>query len=377
MPAVASLHRCLPWILATSAWALALQPGAIAAPPATAKVKAVASPRAVVIVSGGDAVSPFTTPDRACTIGFAAGNTDTELRRFLLMKGHRVFTSPAMDDRGPVKENPGPDPLMAFADCPPPLPAAMTVNSTGDIDLAGQRLAQFLLHLHRNYGIREVDLVGHSMGGLYSRAALPALRDIGSPVRIRSLITIGTPWQGAPAGDYVIGQRSLADCYGNRFCEFTMQSFKQLADGLASGSAQQVSTRYLQVPRPKGGGWNLAQVGQLDGIPVTLIGGSWFKAPKGVNADPLMYPWDGLVSNASALAVNVPDKVLPHRRCLSLPLMHSIFVSAKYSGKAVPDPRDFNRALTWNPTALSAVDTDLTQADTALSTPNRQGCPVP
>ena len=32
---------------------------------------------AVVIVSGGDAVSPFTTPDQACATGLAAGNTDT------------------------------------------------------------------------------------------------------------------------------------------------------------------------------------------------------------------------------------------------------------------------------------------------------------
>ena len=35
---------------------------------------------AVVIVSGGDAVSPFTTPDQACATGLAAGNTDTAIR---------------------------------------------------------------------------------------------------------------------------------------------------------------------------------------------------------------------------------------------------------------------------------------------------------
>ena len=372
MPPILSLRRGL--ALAAWAWGGACQQG-IGAPQSQAQPAA--SQRAVVIVSGGDAVSPFTTPGGACRIGFAAGNTDTELRRFLLLKGHRVFTSPAMDDRGPVRENLGPDPLMAFANCPPALPPSMTVNSTGDIDLAGQRLAQFLLYLHRQYGIREVDLVGHSMGGLYSRAALPALRDLGNPVRIRSLTTLGTPWQGAVVGDYVIGKRSLADCYGNRFCELFLQSFKPLADGLVSGSGQQGSYQYLQVPRPHGGGWNQAQVGQLNGIPVSLIGGAWFQAPKGVQADPLMYPWDGLVSKASALAVNVSDSVLPHRRCLALPLTHSIFVSAKFSGKPVPDPADFNNALTWNPKALAAVETALQQADTALTTPNRQGCPTP
>ena len=51
--------------------------------------------RAVVIMSGGDAVSPFATPDAACGRGFAAGNTDTALREHLLDRGHQVFTAPA------------------------------------------------------------------------------------------------------------------------------------------------------------------------------------------------------------------------------------------------------------------------------------------
>ena len=49
---------------------------------------------AVVIVSGGAAVSPFTTPTQACGSGLAAGNTDTALREALLKAGHQVFTSP-------------------------------------------------------------------------------------------------------------------------------------------------------------------------------------------------------------------------------------------------------------------------------------------
>ena len=55
--------------------------------------------RAVVIMSGGGAVSPFTTPTQACSSddGFLeAGNTDTALRESLLAAGKQVYTAPAM-----------------------------------------------------------------------------------------------------------------------------------------------------------------------------------------------------------------------------------------------------------------------------------------
>ena len=43
--------------------------------------------RAAVIVSGGGSISPFTTPEAACAVGLAAGNTDTALRAALLDAG--------------------------------------------------------------------------------------------------------------------------------------------------------------------------------------------------------------------------------------------------------------------------------------------------
>ena len=61
---------------------------------------------AVVIVSGGDATSPFTTADQACATGLAAGNSDTALREYLLKQGYAVFTSPAMAGRGQVVDQP-------------------------------------------------------------------------------------------------------------------------------------------------------------------------------------------------------------------------------------------------------------------------------
>ena len=88
---------------------------------------------AVVIVSGGDAVSPFTTPDQACGSGLAAGNTDTGLRADLLAHGYTVYTSPAMAGRGPVVDQDG---FGAFGDCPVVLPDLMTVDSTGSMQVA-------------------------------------------------------------------------------------------------------------------------------------------------------------------------------------------------------------------------------------------------
>ena len=85
-----------------------------------ASTTAGAAPKqAVVIVSGGDAVSPFTTPEQACATGLAAGNTDTALREYLLKQGRQVYTSPAMNARGPVVEQDG---FGAFGGCPVVLP---------------------------------------------------------------------------------------------------------------------------------------------------------------------------------------------------------------------------------------------------------------
>ena len=62
---------------------------------------------AVVLVSGGAAVTPFTTPDAAAASGLAAGNTMTALREHLLARGTTVFTAPARVGPGEVTNDPG------------------------------------------------------------------------------------------------------------------------------------------------------------------------------------------------------------------------------------------------------------------------------
>jgi len=314
--------------------------------------------RAVVIVSGGDAVSPFTTPQQACASGLAAGNTDTALRRDLLDAGYTVYTSPAMAGRGPVTDQGG---FGAFGDCPITLPENMTVDSTASIDLAGEHLARFLTYLHNTRGVDIIDVVGHSMGGLYSRAAFRVLQGLGSPVRIRSLTTLGTPWQGSYLSDYANGLSPLSDCGGDTFCEQAATALQAEVLRLQTGSGREVNQGYLMGPQ----GWNEYQAGVLDQIPVVVIGGARFTHPEPANST--TWPNDGLVSRRSALATDVSDRVLPHRRCAAFDDTHSIFIS-----EAVELPWD--TALTWDPRVFEVVRGAIEAADGALRTPNRQGC---
>ena len=313
---------------------------------------------AVIIVSGGDAVSPFTTPQQACASGLAAGNTDTALRRHLLDAGYPVYTSPAMAGRGPVTDQGG---FGAFGDCPITLPENMTVDSTASIDLAGEHLARFLTYLHDTRGVDVVDVVGHSMGGLYSRAAFRVLQGLGSPVRIRSLTTLGTPWQGSYLSDYANGISPLSDCGGDAFCEGAAVAMQAEVTRLETGSGREVNQQYLMGPQ----GWNEYQAGVLDQIPVVLIAGARFTHPE--PASPMTWPNDGLVARRSALAVDVSDRVLPHRRCAVFDDTHSIFLS-----DAVGLP--WETALTWDPRVFDVVRGAIEGADSALQTTNRQGC---
>lgn len=313
---------------------------------------------AVVIVSGGDATSPFTTPDQACATGLAAGNSDTALREYLLEQGYAVYTSPAMAGRGQVVDQAGFGP---FGVCPVTLPENMTVNSTGSIDTAGEHLARFLNWLHTDKGVDEVDFVAHSMGGLYSRAAIRVLATTSSPVKARSLTTIGTPWQGSYLSDYANGLLGLSDCLGDTFCESGMKSFAEEAKRLVAGSGREVNQAFLMGRD----GWNEFQSGVLDKIPVVVIGGAKFTKPGQVN--PAVWPNDGLVALQSALATNISDPVLPHRRCYTFDDTHSIYVS-NLAGL------DWKTALTWDPRVFDVVHRAIEDAPKALESPDRDGC---
>ncbi len=60
----------------------------------------------------------------------------------------------------------------------------MTINAVGRVDDAGVALAAFLRWLADEREVGSVDLVGHSMGGLFSRAAI---RELGAAARASSI----------------------------------------------------------------------------------------------------------------------------------------------------------------------------------------------
>jgi pimeloyl-ACP methyl ester carboxylesterase len=294
------------------------------------------STRAVVIVSGGDAISPFTTPSQSCAQGLSAGSTDTALREALLDSGLTVYTSPANAGPGPVTVDSG---FAGFSSPPPQPPESMTVNAVGPIDTAGRQLAAFLRHLAAEFAVSSVDLVGHSMGGLFARAAIRELRSAGHPLETQSLITVGTPWEGSFAADYANGHVPLSRAEGDQRTESIMTEFKQLNAESSTGAGEQVTRTYLA------GGWNERQSGILDGIAVTLIGGSYFTHDGG---SPDVWPHDGLVAIGSALASTTSAAVLPQRTSHTFDDVHSIYFANQFD---LP----WERGLTWDPAVLATV----------------------
>ncbi|MDR6692496.1 pimeloyl-ACP methyl ester carboxylesterase [Microbacterium sp. 1154] len=293
---------------------------------------------AVVLVSGGAAVTPYTDPERAAATGLAAGNTLTALREHFVSAAVPVFTAPARMGVGTVERDAG---WQGFDDVPLVLPAEVTVNAVGAVDDAGRALAGFVRWLRAEHRIGSVDLVGHSMGGLFSRAAIRELR-AGGP-RVERLVTLGTPWDGAVLGDAVAGDITTADAQGDPATTTILEQAMTYAAVHSQGAAEQVSRRFLRA-------WNQTQAGVLDGIPVTAIGAGHFAA---ATEPAQLWPHDGLVSLRSGRAEDVPVEVAPLVDRRSFPdLVHSIFFADAFG---LP----WERALTWDPEVFAVVDAAL------------------
>lgn len=310
--------------------------------------------RAVVLVSGTAATTPFTTPTQACGTGYSAGNTWAYLRDFLTQRGYRVFTAPASIGGGTVQETKNPV-AGPFADCPAQLPASMTINAIGAVDQSGANLGRFIAYLRSEYGITDVDVVGHSLGGLIGRAGLREAKLNGVPVRFTSYTTLGSPWASTLVAN-LDPRAPLKGCDGEPVCQGFIRSL------LPIPGIQMLIANLSPANEPV---WNRSQIGVLDGIPVTLMAGTYFTKKGG---SPKRWPNDGVIERRSALATTTPDAVIPHRTCVAFPLTHSISVT-KVLG--IPDAN----ALTWNPKVGEALAKALDRAPAALGQPNRTGCP--
>ena len=290
---------------------------------------------AVVLVSGGAAVTPYTDAENAAASGLAAGNTMTALRAHFVARGIRVFTAPARIGAGEVREDAG---WQGFGDVPVVLPAEVTINAVGRVDDAGVALAGFLRWLAAARGLSTIALVGHSMGGLFSRAAIRELG--GDGPRIERLVTLGTPWDGSVLGDLLDGEISESDAHDDPATRQIFAEARPYAAANSEGAAAEVSRRFLRE-------WNERQVGVLDGIPVTALGAGYFAA---ADEPRQLWPHDGLVSLTSGRADEVPSAVLPVVERHSFPdHVHSIFFAEAFG---LP----WERALTWDAAVFAVVD---------------------
>ncbi|HAM44310.1 MAG TPA: alpha/beta hydrolase [Propionibacteriaceae bacterium] len=288
-------------------------------------------PEAVVIVSGGSAISPFTTPDAVCRSGQQAGSTDSFLRSELLAQGHTVFTAPAHAGPGPAERDSG---FAGFDDPAEVLSESLTINSLGSIDEAGARLVRLLCYLEERFGYDQFSIVAHSMGGLFSTAAMNQLSD--SPVTVSRLITIGTPWDGGFAADYAAGDLDLSEAQGNPAFEQILTEFANAVHDLpADNAGQQVTAGFLRR-------WLPTQVAALDQLAVTLIAGEAFTGAGS------MWPNDGLVTVPSALAHAVPGSALGAAPRYQFADAHSIYFADMFG---LP----WERALTWDPAVIATV----------------------
>ena len=303
---------------------------------------------AVVVVSGGDAVSPYTTPTLACGSGLAAGNTDTAIRERLLAAGYAVYTAPAMNARSVVLDA-DPGSFGSFGDQPVVLPAHMTMISNGDIDNAGEHLARFVAYLGEAEGVTDVSWVAHSNGGLFATAATRVLKETGSTVRVRSMVTLGTPWMGSLPLRVAFGEVPESALLGD---ERALRAAAQMGDHARTGGdlglARENTYGYLLGDR----GWLQAQARVLDDVPVLLVAGTWAQQASG---DEEIWPFDGLVSAYSALARGVPAEVIPNRAEESFDVLHSIFVADWFG-------QPWEVGMTWNPDVLDRVARHLGQS---------------
>lgn len=302
-----------------------------------------------VVVSGGAAISPFTTPDAACAVGMAAGSTDTAIRAALLAAGIETYTSPANIGQRQVISDPD---FSGFDAAPPQPPAELTVNAVGDIDTAGCHLAAFLEWLAAETSCSSIDLVAHSMGGLFSRAAIRHLRSNHSAVQVDHLMTLGTPTLGGFAFDYARGDFGLEVAAGDAGTEQVMEGYRQLSAQVSEGAAAQVTESYLGGPE----GWNERQGDQLADVRLTIVAGDRLQRPDHPSADThLVWPHDGLVSLRSALADGVSPTVLRPASIHVFPDVHSIYL-AEHFGVA------WEHSLTWDPLVHDLIVRTLTRA---------------
>jgi triacylglycerol lipase len=247
----------------------------------SAPASAASYPNAIVLVSGVESLTPFTTPDPSCD-GQEGNAWSPMVAPTLKAAQLAVFTAPVAPNE---KSNPsctagGPD-----------VSASMEINSNGDVNANGLALSQFLTFLQQSYGVASVQLVGHSDGGLWSRSAITQQQ---AGPAILSLTTIGTPHTGSWVAD-VATHASNFPCTGLKNgsrCAAARAIAKIVFAVVGETALYELSSPYLET-------WNPQQV--IGACPVTTLAGTASNDNVFAGASLYYNPSDGLVGEASGL----------------------------------------------------------------------------
>ncbi len=237
------------------------------------------SGRAVVVIEGGGAPHPFTTPFAACKEG-----RDTYIQR-MIDAGLPVFTAPGFTNLN--KSTTG------KTGCPPQPPIEVQWNTSAYPTQAGQSVLGFLGYLHETYGYRTFDLVGWSFGGVVARATVAALKKpfpleimapgfsyaqiaVNSAVSIPSIITMNSPHLGSPAYDIASDPTKylfpVTRDWGRKFANNSKALIPFVQDANA-GAIQVLKTSSHAEASAES--WDAQQVGVLEGVSLTLIAGDY------------------------------------------------------------------------------------------------------
>ena len=246
---------------------------------AAGAVGASTSNRAVVVIQGGGAPHPFSTPWAACDSGRPA------FVQALVDAGLPTFTAPGFSN---TQSSTGGE-----TGCPAEPPLETQWNTSGYPTQAGKAVLGFLGWLHATYGYRTFDLVGYSYGGVVSRATSAALHQwpaaavfapgfsyaqlaVDAGVTIPSIVTLNSPHLGSPtydiAGDPAKYTAPVARAWGAEFAEAGKGLLVfQTTEG--AGAIQVLKT--APHARRDPGGWDARQAGVLDGVALTLVAGDY------------------------------------------------------------------------------------------------------
>jgi triacylglycerol lipase len=289
---------------------------------ALASASAAQASPAVVLLSGFDTTTPFSSsaPNCAGREG-PTWNPPTGIAAALRSAGYAVFTAPVLQS----DTTPPPPCLGPGQPAPPP---TATIRSNSELDANGRALIALLQFLATNYGVTSVQLVAHSDGGLWSRSAINQIRaGSGVPLTVQSLTTLGTPHTGSFGADLAVTLDNGRCAQPNRverlLCEFMLDIIQAEFGNLGPEAIEQLTHTFLA-------GWNPRQ---SIGCPVSVIGGTYLNLPIGV---PTYYdPDDGIVGIASALAASstsIDGQPIPRPNFqpigrASFPVVHSASLS--------------------------------------------------